>query len=115
MLTAAALLTRDDAAVFISNSGTTVEILDALDVARRTGACIIAITKCHPSPLAAKSDIVLNISTPELSIRSGAMGSRIAMLTIVDMLFSGVASAEYKSVKKFLTKTHNVLAGKHRK
>jgi DNA-binding MurR/RpiR family transcriptional regulator len=115
MLTAAALLSRNDAAVFVSNSGSTAEILDALDVAKRTGACIIAITKYHKSALASNADIVLHISTPELSIRSGAMGSRIAMLTVIDMLFAGVASAEYKNVKKYLTKTHQVLANKHRK
>lgn len=115
MLTAAALLSRNDVAIFVSNSGNTEEILDALDTAKKTGARIISITKYMKSELADRSHIVLSISTPELSIRSGAMGSRIAMLTVIDILFAGVASAEYKQVKKYLTKTHNVLANKHRK
>lgn len=114
MLTASTLLTKQDVAILISNSGSTVEILDALEIVKKTGARIIAITKYNKSELATQSDIVLSISTPEMSIRSGAMGSRIAMLTIIDILFAGVASAEYKNVKKYLTKTHNVLNGKHR-
>ncbi|MFD0692565.1 MurR/RpiR family transcriptional regulator [Paenibacillus sp. GCM10027628] len=114
-LTAATLLDKNDVAIFISNSGTTVEILDSLDIAKKNGACIIAITKYNKSELADKANIALSISTPEVTIRSGAMGSRIAMLTVIDILFAGVASAEYKNVKKFLTKTHDIIASKHRK
>ncbi|MDD9266842.1 MurR/RpiR family transcriptional regulator [Paenibacillus sp. GCM10023248] len=115
-LTAATLMDKSDVAIFISNSGNTMEILDALDIVKKNGACVIAITKYNKSELAEKADIVLSISTPEVTIRSGAMGSRIAMLTVVDILFAGVASAEYKKVKKYLTKTHDIIASsKHRK
>lgn len=113
-LTAATLLDKGDVAIFVSNSGDTIDILDSLEIAKKNGACIIAITKYTKSELADNADIVLSISTPEVTIRSGAMGSRIAMLTVIDILFAGVASAEYKNVKKYLTKTHNILASKHR-
>jgi DNA-binding MurR/RpiR family transcriptional regulator len=114
-LTAAILLEKNDVAIFISNSGKTAEILDSVEIAKKNGACIIAITKYNKSELADKANIVLNISTPEVTIRSGAMGSRIAMLTVVDILFAGVASAEYKKVKKYLSITHDIIASKHRK
>ncbi|NIK75811.1 DNA-binding MurR/RpiR family transcriptional regulator [Paenibacillus castaneae] len=113
-LTAATLLGENDVAIFISNSGDTVEILESLEIAKKNGANIIAITKYNKSELADKANIVLSISTPEVTIRSGAMGSRIAMLTVIDILFAGVASAEYQNVKKYLTKTHNILSSKHR-
>jgi DNA-binding MurR/RpiR family transcriptional regulator len=58
---------------------------------------------------------VLFISTPEITMRSGAMGSRIAMLNIIDILFAGVASAEYNNVKIYLSKTHNILNSKHQR
>lgn len=111
-LTAVSLLTEDDVAIFISNSGSTIETLDALEIAQKNKATCIAITKYNKSPLAEKADIVLSISTPEVTIRSGAMGSRIAMLTVIDILFAGVASAEYDDVKKYLTTTHNILTRK---
>ena len=113
-LTAATLLEKDDVVIFVSNSGSTIEILDTLEIAQKNKATCIAITKYNKSPLAEKADIVLSISTPELTIRSGAMGSRIAMLTIIDILFAGVASAEYENVKKYLSMTHNILTRKHR-
>ncbi|NOV01577.1 MurR/RpiR family transcriptional regulator [Paenibacillus planticolens] len=115
-LTAATLMDKTDVAIFISNSGSTTEILDSLDIVKKNGACVIAITKYNKSELAEKADIVLSISTPEVTIRSGAMGSRIAMLTVIDILFAGVASAEYKKVKKYLSKTHDIIASsKHRR
>jgi len=113
-LTAATLLGKNDVAFFISNSGDTLEILESLEIAQKNGANCIAITKYNKSDLADKADIVLSISTPEITIRSGAMGSRIAMLTIIDILFAGVASAEYQHVKKYLTKTHTILNSKHK-
>ncbi|MCU6708634.1 MurR/RpiR family transcriptional regulator [Paenibacillus sp. J5C_2022] len=114
-LTASTLLEKGDVAIFISNSGETPEVLEALDIARKNGAKVIAITKYNKSELSERAHILLSISTPEISIRSGAMGSRIAMLTIIDILFAGVASADYGQVKKYLAKTHNIIAGKRRK
>lgn len=113
-MTAAALLGPEDVAVIFSNSGNTIEILDTLALTKSSGATTIAITRYSKSELAKESDIVLHISTPEITFRSGAMGSRIAMLNIVDILFSGVASAEYKSVKGCLARTHDALARRHR-
>lgn len=113
-LTSASLLHPGDVAVLISNSGDTSEILDTLHVVKQNGASTIAITRYAKSDLANQADIVLSISTPEITIRSGAMGSRIAMLNIIDILFAGVASADYENVKKYLTKTHNVLIAKHK-
>ncbi|MBQ4898354.1 MurR/RpiR family transcriptional regulator [Paenibacillus sp. Marseille-P2973] len=113
-LTAATLLGKGDVAIFVSNSGDTVEILETLEIAKKNNVSTIAITRYNKSELADKADILLGISTPEVTMRSGAMGSRIAMLTVIDILFAGVASVDYQNVKKYLTKTHNILAGKHR-
>lgn len=113
-LTASSLLSSGDVAVLISNSGDTLDILETLAVAKQSGASIIAITRYVRSALASQADVVLSISTPEITIRSGAMGSRIAMLNIIDILFAGVASADYKKVKACLERTHNVLMCKHK-
>ncbi|TCZ75611.1 MurR/RpiR family transcriptional regulator [Paenibacillus albiflavus] len=112
-LESAILLEKGDVAIFISNSGETVEILESLEIAKKSGALTVAITKYNKSQLADKANIVLSISTPEITIRSGAMGSRIAMLTVIDILFAGVASSDYQNVKRYLSKTHKILASKH--
>ena len=58
--------------------------------------------------MAENADVALLFSTPEVTIRSGAMGSRIAMLNIIDILFSGVASMDYEHVEPYLNKTRHI-------
>lgn len=114
-LAMATLLSDEDVVVLISNSGNTKEIIDILDIAKKQKAVVIAITKYSKSTLAENADIVLNICTPEISLRSGAMGSRIAMLTVIDMLFSCVASMDYEKIKKYLKKTSDIIHEKERR
>lgn len=108
---AAALMTPADVAVIISNSGDTEEIVKITRLVRETGAQIIAVSRYGKSFLAEHADVALLFSTPEVTIRSGAMGSRIAMLTIIDILFSGVASLEYDRVEPYLTRTKKIFHG----
>lgn len=108
-LTATVLMEKKDVAVIISNSGETREIVEALNVLKQTPCRTIAITRHNASALGDAADIRLNFSTPEITIRSGAMGSRIAMLNIVDILYTGVASGEYKKIKGYLQRTREVL------
>lgn len=110
----ATLLTSEDVAILVSNSGKTQEIVDIMEIAKKQKAKVIAITRYSKSILAERADIVLSISTPEIMIRSGAMGSRIAMLTIIDILFSCVASADYDVIKKYLKKTNDIIREKRR-
>lgn len=108
-LSAAALMSRKDVAVLMTYSGKTKDILEVYDVLKGKDVPIIVITKYQKSELIDNAAAVLNISSPEVTMRSGAMGSRIAMLSVVDILFSAVASAQYKNVKKFLMDTHDVI------
>lgn len=113
-LTSASLLTPEDAAILISNSGETLDILDALEVLNYNKVPTIAITRCSKSHLAESADCVLNISTPEIVFRSGAMGSRIAMFNIIDILYAAVVSRDYAQSKKYLLKTRKVLENKRK-
>jgi DNA-binding MurR/RpiR family transcriptional regulator len=107
-VTAAASLCKGDVAVLISYSGETKDIIDTMKVARESGAAIVVITKYGRNTLSEGADIKLFLSSPETSMRSGAMGSRIAQLNMIDILFSGVASIEYTSIKKYLDRSHRV-------
>jgi DNA-binding MurR/RpiR family transcriptional regulator len=104
-LTHAYLLGKEDVAVIISYSGRTKEMIECLEIAKELECTVISITKYGKNPIASKADITLFISTPEIEKRSGAMGSRIAQLTVIDILFTGVANKEYENVKDLLTRT----------
>lgn len=107
-VTTAANLKKGDVAVAISYSGETRDILESVRVARQSGAVIISITRFGKSSLSEAADIRLFLSSPEISMRSGAMASRIAQLTMIDIIFSGVASIEYPLIKRNLDRTYKV-------
>ncbi len=104
----AALLTENDLAIFISYSGKTAEIVAALNIAMKTGAKTASISKYSRTNICSKTDVALFISSPEVTIRSGAMGSRLAMLNVIDIIFSAYASSRYDEVKEYLDKSHDV-------
>jgi DNA-binding MurR/RpiR family transcriptional regulator len=107
-ITLAANLSPGDVAVAISYSGTTKDILETVTAAKSSGAHVIAITRYGTgNPLISKADITLFTTSPEISVRSGSMSSRIAQLTMIDIIFVGVASLNPKEYFPKLEKTHN--------
>lgn len=105
-LTYAASMTEQDVAVLISTSGTTAEVLEILSLVKRCGSASIALTKYSKTPLATHADTVLYISTPEITMRSGAMSSRLAQLMMIDALFTSVAHMDYDTIADSLEKSH---------
>lgn len=108
-LTSAALLTPGDVAVAISHSGATEDTLDALGVARRSGATAVAVTNFPRSPLATRADHVLTTAARETTFRSGATASRLAQLTVVDCVFVGVAQRTYETSQRALELTRDAV------
>lgn len=111
-LASAALLDHDGVAVAVSHSGTTVDTVDFLAAAKAAGATTIAVTNHADSALGRVADIVLNTAARETPFRSGAMGSRIAQMMVVDCLFVGVAQHSYDASVSALQKTHAAVQGR---
>ena len=105
-LTYAASMTDQDVAVLISMSGTTSEVLEILSLIKKNKTPSIALTKYSKTPLAMNADTVLYISAPEITMRSGAMSSRLAQLMVIDALFTAVAHMDYDAIAVNLEKSH---------
>lgn len=110
-LTSAAVLTDADVAVGISHTGSTAETVEALRVARETGATTVALTNFPRSPITEVADHVLTTAARETTFRSGAMASRIAQLTVIDCLFIGVAQHHVDTAKTALEATYEAVSG----
>lgn len=104
--TSAATLSTGCVAIAVSHSGSTADTIDFLAVARQGGATTIAITNHGDSELAGYADIVLTTAARETGFRSGALGSRIAQLMVVDCMFIGVAQSNYDSSMAALRNTY---------
>ncbi|QDP41391.1 MurR/RpiR family transcriptional regulator [Radiobacillus deserti] len=92
--TVSANLQEADVVLGISYSGLTTDIIDSLKVAKQNGATIITLTKSGKNPVSALADIRLHTRSLERDVRSGATGSRIAQLNVIDMLFLGVIKSD---------------------
>ncbi|MFT4046339.1 MAG: SIS domain-containing protein [Solimonas sp.] len=90
MLMAATVLGRGDVVVAISATGRTTDMLAAAEIARESGAGVIAIT-ASGSPLARLATVALAADVPEDPDLYTPMISRLAHLAIVDVLAVGVA------------------------
>ena len=112
-LTSAALLNAGDVAIGISHTGTTIDTIDVLRVARRGGAKTIVVTNFAGAPITDEADLVLLTAARETTFRSGAMSSRIAQLAVVDCLFAGVAQRSYDEAIKALDTTFAAVRSRH--
>ncbi|GAA2078339.1 MurR/RpiR family transcriptional regulator [Microbacterium hatanonis] len=104
--TSAATLRNGSVAVAISHSGNTADTIDFLAIARGAGAATIAITNHDASELTEHADVVLTTAARETVFRSGALGSRIAQLMVVDCLFIAVAKENYDESIADLRRTY---------
>lgn len=108
-LTSSVTLTERDVAVGISYSGETKGVIATLKSARKQGAATISITKYGNNKLSSFADFPLFISSTEHEIRSGAMTSRIAQLSVIDMLYLGVASRNYEQSVHYLDQSRHAI------
>ncbi|MEJ3744621.1 MurR/RpiR family transcriptional regulator [Actinomycetes bacterium KLBMP 9797] len=117
-LTSAALLGKGDIAIGISHTGTTSDVIEVLQQARARGATTVAITNFPRSPVTDAADFILTTAARETTYRAGATASRLAQLTVVDVLFVGVAARNRTKARRALELTaeavrpHRVTTGR---
>ncbi|WP_221175159.1 MurR/RpiR family transcriptional regulator [Alteribacter keqinensis] len=94
----------------ISFSGETFEVERIMQLAKKRGATTIGLTRFGVSPVGKVADILLQTSTSkETTFRSGATSSRIAQLTVIDILFMLLANNQFDVVIKHLEETRSAI------
>ncbi|MGB9789531.1 MAG: MurR/RpiR family transcriptional regulator [Thermotoga caldifontis] len=76
-----------DCVLAFSQSGSTALVVDLAALAKKNGACVVAVTGYSKSPLTRFSDFVLLTSIRESPFQSGAIRSKIAQLHVLEVLF----------------------------
>lgn len=94
-----------------SHSGASRDIVEALRIARESGAVTVAITKLGASPIRRVSDIVLDTVSDETNYRILGLSSRIAQLAIVDTIYSYLV-LHLPASRDNIAKTEAALAAK---
>jgi RpiR family transcriptional regulator, repressor of rpiB and als operon len=105
MAMSASLLGTADVAIGFSHSGSTLVTIEALQIARKSGARTIAITNYLSSPVAEVADVVICSTAQGSPLLGENAAARIAQLTILDTIFVLVAQRNYKAADANLAKT----------
>ncbi|MGL4268613.1 MAG: MurR/RpiR family transcriptional regulator [Plesiomonas sp.] len=79
---------ENDVIVLISHTGRTKSLVEVAQLARENDATVIAITS-EGSPLAREASLALTLDVPEDTDVYMPMASRIAQLTLIDVLATG--------------------------
>jgi len=105
----ASLLSPKDVAIGICNSGRTISTVNALKKAKESGATTICITNFDQTPITEFSDIKLFTSTQDSAFFQESMVSRVAQILIIDILYAGLAIANFNSAVKMIEKSADSL------
>ena len=105
-------LTPDCVAIGISHSGHSTDIVEALKLARISGATTICVTNYGSSPITEVSDICLFTQSEETQHSILAMSSRIAQLTIFDAIYTYIVANSSSIALEAIQNTETALKDK---
>lgn len=94
-ITSASNLGTGDLVFAISYSGETPETIDSVHCAKESGALTVSLTRYGSNTLSDIADIPLFTSALESGMHRGDMGSRIAQLHLIDILFTALISERF--------------------
>jgi RpiR family carbohydrate utilization transcriptional regulator len=101
---------ESDVIVLISHTGRTKNLVDVAQIARGNDATVIGITS-KSSPLARDCNLVLSLDVPEDTDLYMPMASRIAQLTLIDILATGFTLRRGPKFRENLKRIKDTLRG----
>ncbi|MBB6450980.1 DNA-binding MurR/RpiR family transcriptional regulator [Geomicrobium halophilum] len=93
-------VTNETVIIAISLTGSTKDIVDAVEEAKKNHATVVAITNYVKSPLTKYSDLVLLSSAKENPLDSGSLVSKVSQLFVIDLLCTGIAMTQYERAQQ---------------
>ncbi|MFN8488518.1 MAG: MurR/RpiR family transcriptional regulator [Caldilineaceae bacterium] len=109
----ASLTSAEDVAVGISHTGSSIDTVYALELAKQRSARTICITNHSDSPLTRHSDFCLFTSTRVSHFREEEMASNLAALALTEALYVGICVQRSDASAQAVSKTAR--ATQHRK
>jgi RpiR family carbohydrate utilization transcriptional regulator len=102
--------TEDDVVVLISHTGRTKSLVEIAQIARSNDATVVGITS-KDSPLGKECNLVLSLDVPEDTDMYMPMASRIAQLTLIDILATGFTLRRGNKFRENLKRVKDTLRG----
>lgn len=83
-------MNSEDVIILFSVSGSTKDILDVADIAKKNGVTIVVITCYDKSPLAKETDLVLYSTRREAAYEGGSLSTVVSISFIIDCLYNAI-------------------------
>jgi len=106
----ASMLNENSLVIAISSTGSTKEIIDAVELAKNNNVPIVGITCNKFSPLAELSDYVLLTASSGITISDRGNEIRLSQLFITDALCSYIRSVIDKSGQNIYYKLQKIIS-----
>lgn len=108
----ASTMTKEDVAVIFSYSGATKDVVEIAEIAKKTGAKTVVITRFVKSPLTEFCDIIHLCGANEEPLQGGSTSAEISQLFLVDILYSEYYRRYYTYCADYNEKTSSSVTGK---
>lgn len=108
----AAMLGPEDVLLAFSRSGDTRDIIDAMQIAKESGATIVGIVNNARSFFAKLADICLVAKSKETRFRNDILASRIEHIALVDVLYTMLAARDPDRAAQCFEPMHLAALGK---
>ena len=102
-------LTEKDVAIAVSYEGRSKNVVEAMRLAKQSGATTISITKMNKSPLLKYTDIRLFIAVNDLTVGRDKVTRRVSDQFILDALYLGYTTRMDKNYKNQLKKIQRAI------
>lgn len=103
----------EDVILYFSYSGSTVDMMHTLGIARKNGAGVVLITRFPKSPGAELADAVLQCGADESPLQLGSVAAKIAQMYLLDVLFSEVCREDLENARRSRQRIADALSEKH--
>ena len=109
----ASCLKKNSLAIGISNSGRSIPTVNALKLAKESGATTVCITSFEKSPITHYSDIKLYTAATSAALGPAiyheSMISRIAQVFVLDILYAAYAAKNFSGSLEYLEQTSETI------
>ena len=105
-------LTENDMVILISVSGSTKDIIDVAEIAKKNGVKIVVITCYDHSPLAKYADYILYSTRREAAYEGGSVSTIVSISYIINVLYSAIYEKLGKDGDEFTMRSARSVANK---
>lgn len=105
-------MTQDDVVILISVSGSTKDIIDVAEVAKKNGVKIVVITCYDRSPLAKFGDYVLLSTRREAAHEGGSVSTIVSISFIINVLYNAICEILGEEARECALRTAGAVSNK---